>query len=289
MLAGPGVLRLQRDLRDADGRAGEPGASRRKIGLVPALQGPVRRIAAEHVMNCYVIWKFAENIDGAKQFLVDLVDHFARGLPGERVLQLPVLPLDRSGSRRAARQRPEGRSSRQVHGPRGRARLGDQRRLPGLRDGRHRRGLQHLRHPDDVRPRRARRGRRPRTPWPSRRRRSSGSSRSGHSRRRSDQIRARGSRDVDVRERDEGMRENLGEPLQRAARKRWVGQVPAPARGIRRSARGGNPAPSAKSAAGIQRPAANRFRPRTAPSPSTPSSAAVEAWPAAMTLATSSK
>src|SRR4029434_1119811 len=47
-----------------------------KIVLTPALAGPVRRIAAEHLMNCYVIWKFAENADGAKQFLVDLVDHF---------------------------------------------------------------------------------------------------------------------------------------------------------------------------------------------------------------------
>jgi multiple sugar transport system substrate-binding protein len=51
-------------------------AMAKKIGLVPALKGPVRRIAAEHVMNCYVIWKFAENIDGAKQFLVDQVGNF---------------------------------------------------------------------------------------------------------------------------------------------------------------------------------------------------------------------
>jgi multiple sugar transport system substrate-binding protein len=49
----------------------------RKIGLTPALAGPVRRIASEHVMNCYVIWKFAENPEAAKQFLVDLVDHFS--------------------------------------------------------------------------------------------------------------------------------------------------------------------------------------------------------------------
>ena len=48
----------------------------KKIGLVPALRGPVRRIAAEHVMNCYVIWKFAQNIDGAKQFLIDMVGAF---------------------------------------------------------------------------------------------------------------------------------------------------------------------------------------------------------------------
>jgi multiple sugar transport system substrate-binding protein len=48
-----------------------------KIGLTPALAGPVRRIAAEHLMNCYVVWKFAENPDAAKQFLIDLVDHFS--------------------------------------------------------------------------------------------------------------------------------------------------------------------------------------------------------------------
>lgn len=49
----------------------------RKIGLTPALRGPVRRIAAEHLMNCYVVWKFAENPDAAQQFLVDLVDRFS--------------------------------------------------------------------------------------------------------------------------------------------------------------------------------------------------------------------
>ena len=48
----------------------------KKIGIAPALRGPVRRIAAEHLMNCYVIWKFAKNVDGAKQFLVDLVGAF---------------------------------------------------------------------------------------------------------------------------------------------------------------------------------------------------------------------
>src|SRR6266498_4661563 len=53
-----------------------PGMARR-IGLTPALRGPVRRIAAEHLMSCYVVWKFAQNVDAAKQFLVDLVDNFA--------------------------------------------------------------------------------------------------------------------------------------------------------------------------------------------------------------------
>jgi multiple sugar transport system substrate-binding protein len=64
----------------------------RKIGLVPALAGPVRRIAAEHVMNCYVIWKFAENIDGAKQFLVDLVGSFGSVFRHSEFYNFPCYP-----------------------------------------------------------------------------------------------------------------------------------------------------------------------------------------------------
>jgi multiple sugar transport system substrate-binding protein len=64
----------------------------KKIGLVPALQGPVRRIAAEHVMNCYVIWKFAENIDGAKRFLVDLVDVFPKVFEESEFYNFPCYP-----------------------------------------------------------------------------------------------------------------------------------------------------------------------------------------------------
>ncbi len=64
----------------------------RKIGLVPALAGPVRRIAAEHVMNCYVIWKFAENIDGAKQFLVDLVGSFGSVFRYSEFYNFPCYP-----------------------------------------------------------------------------------------------------------------------------------------------------------------------------------------------------
>ena len=64
----------------------------RKIGLVPALAGPVRRIASEHLMNCYVIWKFAENIDGAKQFLVDLVGNFGSVFLESEFYNLPCYP-----------------------------------------------------------------------------------------------------------------------------------------------------------------------------------------------------
>lgn len=63
-----------------------------KIGITRALAGPARRIAAEHVMNCYVIWKFSENQDGAKQFLLDLVDHFATVFTESEFYNFPCFP-----------------------------------------------------------------------------------------------------------------------------------------------------------------------------------------------------
>jgi multiple sugar transport system substrate-binding protein len=47
-----------------------------KIQLTKALKGPVRAIGLEHVMQCYVVWKFAQNVEGAKKFLVDYVTNF---------------------------------------------------------------------------------------------------------------------------------------------------------------------------------------------------------------------
>ncbi|MGH9317813.1 MAG: extracellular solute-binding protein, partial [Thermoanaerobaculia bacterium] len=64
----------------------------KKIGLTPALRGPVRRIAAEHVMNCYVIWKFAENPEGAKQFLVDLMGDFPSVFRESEFYNFPCFP-----------------------------------------------------------------------------------------------------------------------------------------------------------------------------------------------------
>src|SRR5918996_101479 len=48
----------------------------KKIQLTKALQGPARAMGLEHVMQCYAVWKFAENIDGSKKFLVDYVSNF---------------------------------------------------------------------------------------------------------------------------------------------------------------------------------------------------------------------
>src|SRR3546814_13608693 len=55
-------------------------------------QGPVRRIGMEHVMDCYVIWKFDKNIDGAKQFLVDYIDHFRDGFMNSQFYNFPCFP-----------------------------------------------------------------------------------------------------------------------------------------------------------------------------------------------------
>ncbi|HTS02109.1 MAG TPA: extracellular solute-binding protein [Thermoanaerobaculia bacterium] len=63
-----------------------------KIMISPALKGPVRRLAAEHVMNCYVIWDFAENKDGAQQFLIDFMDHFHEGFVAGQFYNFPCFP-----------------------------------------------------------------------------------------------------------------------------------------------------------------------------------------------------
>jgi multiple sugar transport system substrate-binding protein len=46
----------------------------RKMRLSPPLVGSAGVIAFPHVTSCSVVWSFAENKEGAKQFLVDLID-----------------------------------------------------------------------------------------------------------------------------------------------------------------------------------------------------------------------
>jgi multiple sugar transport system substrate-binding protein len=60
-----------------------------KIGLAKAAKGPVRRMGLEHVMNCYVVWKFAENRDGAQKFLVDYIDNFSQGFKASEFYNFP--------------------------------------------------------------------------------------------------------------------------------------------------------------------------------------------------------
>lgn len=60
-----------------------------KIGLAKAAKGPARRMGLEHVMDCYVVWKFAENIQGAQKFLVDYIDNFKQGFMASEFYNFP--------------------------------------------------------------------------------------------------------------------------------------------------------------------------------------------------------
>lgn len=64
----------------------------KNIMVSRALKGPVRRIAAEHVMDCYVIWEFAENKQGAQQFLIDYIDAFHDGFVAGQFYNFPCFP-----------------------------------------------------------------------------------------------------------------------------------------------------------------------------------------------------
>ena len=43
-------------------------------------------------MSCYVVWKFARNPDGARQFLVDLIDSFASVFRESEFYNMPCYP-----------------------------------------------------------------------------------------------------------------------------------------------------------------------------------------------------
>ncbi len=60
-----------------------------QLGLTKALKGSVRAIGLEHVMDCYVIWKFAENKDGAQKFLIDYIDNFLEGFKASEYYNFP--------------------------------------------------------------------------------------------------------------------------------------------------------------------------------------------------------
>jgi multiple sugar transport system substrate-binding protein len=62
------------------------------IWLAKAAKGPVRRMGLEHVMSVYVVWKFAENVEGAKKFLVDYVGNFHRAFEASEYYNFPCWP-----------------------------------------------------------------------------------------------------------------------------------------------------------------------------------------------------
>jgi multiple sugar transport system substrate-binding protein len=63
-----------------------------RIALARAAKGQARRMGLEHVMDCYVIWKFAQNIDGAQKFLIDYIDNFRHGFLSSEFYNFPSFP-----------------------------------------------------------------------------------------------------------------------------------------------------------------------------------------------------
>ncbi len=62
------------------------------IMLSRALKGPGARLASEHVMDCYMVWKFAENKEGAQQFLIDYIDAFPQVFAASKWYDFPAFP-----------------------------------------------------------------------------------------------------------------------------------------------------------------------------------------------------
>jgi len=88
MLAGQGSLALNAISITREGEKQKlPVAD--NIWLAKAAKGPVQRMGLEHVMDVYVIWKFAENIDGAKQFLVDYIGNFKQAFLASEYYNFP--------------------------------------------------------------------------------------------------------------------------------------------------------------------------------------------------------
>jgi len=91
MLAGTGSLALNAISITREGEKQKLPVTD-NIWLAKAAKGPVRRIGLEHVMDVYVIWKFAENIEGAKQFLVDYLNNFRQAFLASEYYNFPCFP-----------------------------------------------------------------------------------------------------------------------------------------------------------------------------------------------------
>jgi multiple sugar transport system substrate-binding protein len=63
-----------------------------KIFLAKPAAGPAASLGVIHLMNAYVVWKFSSNIDGAKQFLVDLVGQSRRAFAASGFYNFPTYP-----------------------------------------------------------------------------------------------------------------------------------------------------------------------------------------------------
>lgn len=64
----------------------------KRIKMQPPLLGPYGVTGFPQATNCSSVWKFAENMDGAKQFLVDLIDSSRTGFDKSLSCNFPTYP-----------------------------------------------------------------------------------------------------------------------------------------------------------------------------------------------------
>ncbi len=70
--------------------AQDPGVAAR-IGLVPAPAGPEGR-SSPYAVNVYLVWKFSQNQEAAKRFLVDLATDYREAFIQSQYVQVPSFP-----------------------------------------------------------------------------------------------------------------------------------------------------------------------------------------------------
>ncbi len=88
MVAGRGSLALNAISLTREAEEVAPDMSR-NIWLAKTARGPVRRIGPNNVTFVYVIWKFSENIEGAKKFLVDYMANFRQAFLAAKFYDFP--------------------------------------------------------------------------------------------------------------------------------------------------------------------------------------------------------
>jgi multiple sugar transport system substrate-binding protein len=91
MLDGQGSLALNAISITRAAEKADPEMSK-KIWLARSPAGPAKRIGLEHVIFVYVIWKFAENIEGAKKFLIDYIGNFKKVFLASEFYNFPSFP-----------------------------------------------------------------------------------------------------------------------------------------------------------------------------------------------------
>lgn len=91
MLAGKGSLTLNAISITRTGE-NEKIAIANRIHLGKPARGPVAQLGVMHLMNAYVIWKFARNIEGAKKFLVDLTGQSREAFLASGFYNFPTFP-----------------------------------------------------------------------------------------------------------------------------------------------------------------------------------------------------